>query len=372
MENRGFVLIADITGYTVYLNESELEHAQGTLTQLLELLIEHTKPPLVLSSLEGDAVFSYALDTGMVSSQTFIEGIESAYVAFRRAIELMVLNNTCQCRACANVSSLDLKFFLHHGTFVIQRIGGDHQLVGTDVNLIHRLLKNSVKAATGIGAYFLCTEAAVAALGMDPATQGMVRHEEAVADLGRVTVWIKDVHPVYQAKRGEALVSYTPREVLGETATELKMPPELVWDYLNQSEFRNLLIRSDSYQVIDRQAGNIAPGSTYQCYHGKMLVPQLVVEWRPFERVLLSQRIPFKGRPTEVLIDFQLTPTPSGTLLTETVARLTGPPLQRVMARLMIRSQRQRSQASIEEFRDAVQADLASRRAEQPIIVPGA
>lgn len=312
MENRGFVLIADITDYTVYLSESELEHAQGTLTQLLEVLIEHTKPPLVLSSLEGDAVFSHALDTGMISSQTFVEGIENTYVAFRRAIELMVLNNTCQCRACANVSSLDLKFFLHHGTFVIQRIGSDHQLVGTDINLIHRLLKNSVKAATGIGAYFLCTEAAVAALGVDLATQGMVRHEETVADLGRVTVWIKDVHPVYQAKRNEALVTYTPQEVLGEAATELEMPPELVCDYLNQSEFRNLLIRSDSYQL------------------------------------------------------------PNGTLLTETVARLTGLPLQRVMARLMIRSQRQRSQASIEKFRDAVQADLASRRAEQPIITPGA
>ena len=28
----GFLLIADITGYTAYLSESELDHAQGTLT----------------------------------------------------------------------------------------------------------------------------------------------------------------------------------------------------------------------------------------------------------------------------------------------------------------------------------------------------
>ena len=55
MEQRGFILIADITGYTAYLNDSELEHAQGTLTDLLELLIDHTRSPLIISRLEGEA-----------------------------------------------------------------------------------------------------------------------------------------------------------------------------------------------------------------------------------------------------------------------------------------------------------------------------
>ena len=41
----GFLLIADITGYTSYLSHSELEHAQEILQALLELLIDHTKPP---------------------------------------------------------------------------------------------------------------------------------------------------------------------------------------------------------------------------------------------------------------------------------------------------------------------------------------
>jgi len=35
--HEGYFLIADITGYTKYLNESELEHAQDTLTARLEL-----------------------------------------------------------------------------------------------------------------------------------------------------------------------------------------------------------------------------------------------------------------------------------------------------------------------------------------------
>ena len=40
----GYLLIADITGYTRYLSASELEHAQETLTALLELLVENTRP----------------------------------------------------------------------------------------------------------------------------------------------------------------------------------------------------------------------------------------------------------------------------------------------------------------------------------------
>ena len=57
----GYLLIADITGYTAFLRESELEHAKDSLRTLLDLLIEQTKPPLRISRLEGDAVISYAL-----------------------------------------------------------------------------------------------------------------------------------------------------------------------------------------------------------------------------------------------------------------------------------------------------------------------
>ena len=123
MQRSGFVLIADITGFTSYLSESEIEHAEGTLTDLLELLVETTPAPLVVSQLEGDAVMSYAFQEGFVTGQSFLEALEDVYLAFRRAIELKVLNNTCKCNACANVSRLDVKFFVHFGSFVIQPVG---------------------------------------------------------------------------------------------------------------------------------------------------------------------------------------------------------------------------------------------------------
>src|SRR5690242_8543864 len=169
----GYFLIADITGYTQYLSASELDHAQKTLTALLNLLISHTKPPLIISRLAGDAVISYGLRDNFVLGQTFVGMLKDTYVSFRRAIDLMVRNTTCPCNACRNIGSLDLKFFVHYGEFGVQRLDAHDELVGSDVNLIHRLLKNSVKEATGIAAYTMYSDAAIHALGLSEATGGL-------------------------------------------------------------------------------------------------------------------------------------------------------------------------------------------------------
>jgi hypothetical protein len=368
VEHRGFILIADITGYTSYLSRSELEHAQGTLSDLLGLLVEGTRSPLVVAQLEGDAVLSYALQDGGVTGQTFLETIEDSYVAFRRAIELMVLNNSCQCAACANVSSLDLKFFVHYGTFVLQPVGDLTQLVGSDINLIHRLLKNSVTLETGIRAYLLCTEAAVAELGADLTSQNMIDYLETVADFGTVTMSIKDMHPVYEARRHAEQITYTSEDVLGTISTEISMPQQLVWDYLNQPEFRSFMMGSDRQDVLDRKEGRVGEGSTFQCYHGKMTISQLILEWSPFERVLVRQLVPFPLLPSQPiynLVDYRLTPTDKGTRLDTIVMKPTGMAGKRYLAQLMIRMLKKTAQGDLETFRDRIQEDQTTHSPSQ-------
>lgn len=362
MQYEGFILIADITGYTSYLTRSELEHAKGTLTELLELLIDHTPPPLIVAQLEGDAVMSYGLREGFVSGQTFIEMIEETYVAFRRAIELMVLNNTCQCNACANVSSLDLKVFLHFGSFAIQELDDREQLVGSDVNLVHRLLKNSVTSTTGISAYVLCTDAAIEALQIEGATETMTLHVEALDDFGDVEVWIKDMHTVFEENQEDHEFTFAAEEIVDEVETEIPLPQELVWDYVNQSEFRNALIGSDRQEVEGRRNGRISVGSSYQCYHGNRVITQTVLEWRPLERVVLQMLLPLPGRESHVHFDFRLTPTESGTLLSSTLGRPTGPPIKRWLARIMLRARHRRTQHEIENFRDRILENQAARK----------
>jgi len=139
--SRGILLISDITGYTEFLGSSELEHAQDSLRSLLKLLIDHTNPPLTISRLEGDSVISYSLEGSFRQGQTIVEMIERTYVDFRHALETMVLNTTCTCNACRNIPNLDLKFFVHYGSFVLEPLHSYTELIGTDVNLVHRLTK---------------------------------------------------------------------------------------------------------------------------------------------------------------------------------------------------------------------------------------
>ena len=56
----GYLLIADISGYTAYLTSSEQEHANPILRSLLTALVEQINEPLHLWRMHGDAILAYS------------------------------------------------------------------------------------------------------------------------------------------------------------------------------------------------------------------------------------------------------------------------------------------------------------------------
>ena len=78
----GYLVIADISGYTSFVAKTELEHSQEILSELLELLVSRFQLTMTISKLEGDAVFVYAPEEIFVRSETLLEFVESTYVAF--------------------------------------------------------------------------------------------------------------------------------------------------------------------------------------------------------------------------------------------------------------------------------------------------
>jgi uncharacterized protein YndB with AHSA1/START domain len=278
------MLIADITGYTAFLHESELEHAQSSLRDLLNLLIKETKSPLEISRLEGDAVISYALYGSVQQGQTFIEINETSYVKFRQALELMILNTNCTCRACRNLPNLDLKFFVHFGTFGLEPMANYIELIGNDVNVTHRLTKNSITETTGIKAYVLYTKEAAEALGIEPMTALMVAHKESYDHIGEVEMFVQDMHPVWEARRNEVRRVVKPEEAEAEASLLYPVPVVAMWDYITKPEYRALLSGADRATVENRKSGRIGVGSSYQCAHGDTIRPQTIVDWQPFEQ----------------------------------------------------------------------------------------
>jgi hypothetical protein len=76
MPQQGYLLIADIAGYTAFLTKGELEHAQDILNTLFHALLDNTRHPLIVSKLEGDAIFSYAPGKSFLNPQILLETID--------------------------------------------------------------------------------------------------------------------------------------------------------------------------------------------------------------------------------------------------------------------------------------------------------
>ena len=92
----GYLVLADISGYTGYLAQVELEHAQEILTDLLECIVEKFKTALTISTLEGDAVFANVDEADIPRPESLLELIETTYVEFRRRRDSSLRSTTCQ------------------------------------------------------------------------------------------------------------------------------------------------------------------------------------------------------------------------------------------------------------------------------------
>ena len=357
-EQQAFLCVADITGYTGYLNASELEHARGTLTDLLGVLVDHAGPPMRISKLEGDAVFSYAFENAFTDGRTFLDLIESTYVAFSSAIDSMVLNNTCQCNACANVASLDLKFVIHFGSFVVQKVGTYDDLLGPDVNLVHRLLKNTVGEQLGISAYCLYTEAAWQRLGFENVT-GLAPHDENVTDFGVVRTYVQDLADAYHPDDEE--ITLDPSNVWFSLEADLPMTPAVVWDYMASPVYRNILLGSSRQEVKDLIGGRLGVGSAFQCYHGDRLTPQRIVEWKPFTRIVTKDGFSDSWMGITTVV-YTLKETPTGTHLSSDLGGLEDrPPWVRAALRTSAPIFRRKQTQALAEFVDTITRDYDSR-----------
>ena len=116
----GYLLLADISGYTSFVAGTELDHSHEILTDLLETICLQIEKLLTIHKLEGDAVFAYAPETIIMRGETILELVESTYAAFRDRQTDIKRATTCTCKACQNIPSLDLKFIVHHGDYILQ------------------------------------------------------------------------------------------------------------------------------------------------------------------------------------------------------------------------------------------------------------
>ncbi|MCK5372676.1 MAG: DUF2652 domain-containing protein [Cyclobacteriaceae bacterium] len=147
-----FLFIPDISGFSKFVNETEINHSQHIISELLELIINSNQLGLEVVEIEGDAILFYKGEVPEIDE--ILSQSEKMFIDFHHHLRKYEVLRICQCGACRSATNLSLKFIAHRGTTSFIDVGGFHKPFGKEVVTVHRLLKNSIPDSE----YLLLTE----------------------------------------------------------------------------------------------------------------------------------------------------------------------------------------------------------------------
>lgn len=194
------------------------------------------------------------------------------------------------------------------GQYLIHDIAGSRELVGRDVIVVHRLLKNSVTDQTTLRGYALFTRACVEQFGLDPAALGMVEHTQAFEDIGEVTGYVMDLERRWRDEQQRQSVYIGPDRGITLAEFDLPAPSAVAWAYIT-SPAKRPLWQLDTRRVDQRNPRGVpGVGTTNHCVHGEFAVDEEILDWKPFAYFTERSTTP----AGTALFTFELTPLGDG------------------------------------------------------------
>ena len=314
------LLIADISGYTSYLAGVELDHAQDILADLVGTVVTTLRPTFQLAKLEGDAAFMSA-PAADIDGSLLLDTIERCYFGFRRRRRDVRQATSCACNACIRIPDLNLKFVAHVGPVVRQQMAGLDELIGRDVIVAHRLLKNTVTDVANVTAYALLTDACTSAMGLVPAALGMTAHTETYEFVGEVPCWIHDLERRWQDEDARARVRVGPEEAVLEADFPTAAPPPLAWEAITTPGGRMGWSAGITALTTESDTGRREVGATNHCMHGQDAIVENILDWRPYDYVTVLTTMETPGGAISFRNTLELEPTSQGTVVHMRFAR---------------------------------------------------
>ena len=308
-------LIADISGYTAYLAGVELDHAQDILADLIGTVVTALRPSFRLSKLEGDAAFTLA-PIEHIDGSMLLDTIERCYFGFRRRRRDVQQATSCECAACHKIPDLDLKFVVHHGVAIHQEVAGRQELLGSDVIVVHRLLKNEGVAELGIHAYALLTQQCIDASDIDPAGLDMRPHHETYDHIGDVAVWAHDLGRRWGEEEARTRVFVGDDAAILAVSVATAAPPQVAWEFLTTPGQRMTWQPwVTSVEIKGATGGRRGVGSSNHCMHGPDAVVEEILDWRPYDYVTDRTIVETPAGLLKLLHTIEFEPTTSGTVI---------------------------------------------------------
>jgi len=291
-------LIADISGYTSFLAGVELDHAHDIIADVMDTVLKRLRPKFRLAKFEGDAAFVYSV-ADKIDGSMVQDAVEAAYFAFRRRLRDISQSTTCTCKACAKMQDLDLKFVAHHGQFIKHKMAGREELAGSDVIVVHRLLKNGVNERLGGHAYSLFSDACIQAMGVDPKAQGMIEHRETIDIIGETVCWIRDLEAAWCEENERQRNEVTLDKSVFVLEFDFAFPRPVVWEYFTMPDLRPKWRAANEVREATAQEGRgrRGVGTVNHCMHGAAAIIEEILDWRPFDYITLTTLVPMPDAP---------------------------------------------------------------------------
>jgi len=254
-QTTGYIAIADISGYTAFVADTEIEHSREILAELLEVTSRELERHLRLSRIQGDALICVGEEDEVIPC------LEDAFLSFHRRVRAMVAATTCPCNACRSVPNLTLKFVAQHGTYSTVSVRGTVDLVGSDVNIAFRLLKNHVPSHE----YILATNSVLERLPALARERFVPISEDY--DLGHVEAGYRDLHDLRGRAYQQLTQRVTPRDADFTLTATLDAPPADVYAELVKPSTMQRVAGAPNITLKSGARGTLA-NAAYHCEHG--------------------------------------------------------------------------------------------------------
>ncbi len=259
------LFVPDISGFTRFVNETEISHSRHIISELLETIIDADALGLTVSEIEGDAILFYR-QGGAPGTAELLAQVERMYVAFHAHLKTYERQRICQCGACGTAANLELKFVLHHGVVAQEQVKDHTKLFGRDVILVHRLLKNHVPHTE----YALLTDQLLDAAGdgadLPKHAWSAVEASAETLDVGTVGFHYVALEPLGERVPEPTKIEYGVQDavVVMERVELVRAPLSTVFNVLTDLSFRHEWLKGvvDSKQL---NHGIVQGGSTHLC-----------------------------------------------------------------------------------------------------------
>jgi len=235
------LFIPDISGFTRFVNDTEIAHSQHIIEELLDRIIDSNEMDLKMAEVEGDAVFFY--HTGIVpTAAQLLSQIQRMFINFHGHLRLYEAHRICQCGACSSANALSLKFFCHYGEVSVNQVKGTLKPFGPNVILIHRLMKNEIQG----GEYALFTDALIQAsanwvniedVAWAPPVEGQQTYDAGEVQFQYIPLASLKQHVSQPSPTDFGLAGASDKVLSCETVVEA--PMNLVFDVISDLDYRH-------------------------------------------------------------------------------------------------------------------------------------